>query len=106
MENLARGLMGEEYTSDWQEIITLISIGHNNLKSFMLRYMFQASIHGLWLERNGRRHGEASLSPNVMIRKIDRNIRNIRNRYITIQRVGDRRWEGVLQYWFTVRPDY
>lgn len=99
--NLTRGLMGEDYTNTWSNIVLMISTGQKTIKIFVLRYVFQATIHGLWLERNGRRHGEASLPPNRMIRMIDQ---GVRNRLSSILRTGDNRMKGGLQFWFSTRP--
>ena len=80
---------------------SMISTGQNTIKIFALKYVFQATIHGLWLESDDRRHGEASLPPNKMIRMVDRSIRNI---FSSILRAWDNRMEGGLQYWFSTRP--
>lgn len=93
--------MGDEFTCDWLEIVALISTNQNTIKSFTLKYVFQATIHGLWLERNGRRHGEAPQPTTTTIRLIDR---RVRNRFLSIQRAGDDRWQDGLQHWFSTRP--
>lgn len=99
--NLVRGLMGDEFTCDWLEIVALISTNQNTIKSFTLKYVFQVTIHGLWLERNGRRHGEAPQPTTTTIRLIDR---GVRNRFLSIQRAWDDRWQDGLQHWFSTRP--
>lgn len=68
--------MGDEYTTAWLDIISIISTGRNDLENFILKYVFQASIHGLWMERNSRRHGEVSLPSVKLIRMIDRGVIN------------------------------
>lgn len=69
--------MEDDYTTIWSDIVLMISTGQNTIKIFVLKHVFQATIHGLWLESDGRRHGEASLPPNKMIRIVDRSIQNI-----------------------------
>lgn len=99
-EKLAKGLMGEGFTNVWSEIITLISTGQNSLEIFTLKYAFQTTIHGLWLERNSRRHGEAPVPVETLIKMVDR---RIRNRFLSVQRAGDKSLEEGLQYWFSTR---
>lgn len=100
-ENLAKGVMGSEFTTSWRDIVTQISTDQNSTKMFALRYTFQASVHGIWMERNGRRHGEKPLTTDTLIRIMDK---NIRNRFTSIQRMGDIRMEDGLRFWFSTRP--
>lgn len=72
-----------------------------SVEIFILKYVFQATIHCLWMGRNGKRHGEASKSQNVLIRSIDK---GVRNRFQSITRVGDNRMEDGLGCWFSLRP--
>lgn len=73
----------------------------DTMQKFTLRYVFQYTIHVIWTERNGRRHGEKPLPPAMLIRFIDM---NIRNRFLSVQRAGDARLAGGLRYWFSIRP--
>lgn len=100
--NLTQGLMGGDYTNTWSNIVSMISTDHDAIKTFVLRYLFQATIHRLWLERNRRRHGEKPIPPSRMIRMVDR---GMRNRFSSILKAGDRRMEGGLQFWFSTRPE-
>lgn len=87
-------LMGETYSNVWSELVSLISTDQKTTKIFTLKYVFQATIHGLWMERNGIRYGEASKLHSTIIRMIDR---NVRNRFLSIQRAGDNgRWLTAL----------
>ena len=99
-ENLA-GLIGRDYTRSWREIVDLISTYQNSTKQFTLRYIFQTIIHGLSMERNGRRHGEKPLTTTTLIRIMER---NIRNRFASVQRMGHTRLEDGLRFWFSTRP--
>lgn len=101
-KNLAGKLMEDDYSYIWADIVALISTDQKTTKFFALKYVFQATIHRLWLERNGRRLGEASKPHNTMSRMIDR---IVRNRFLSIRRAGDNRMEDGLQLWFSMRPD-
>lgn len=59
--NLAKGVMGNEFTKNWRRIMDLISVNQTTTRQFTLRYIFQTLVHGIWMDRNGRRHGEKSL---------------------------------------------
>jgi len=48
---------------------------HDNTKRFILRFVFQNTIHSIWRERNDRRHGAFS-TPKKIVKLIDTNIRN------------------------------
>lgn len=93
--------MGDDYTNSWQDIVAQISKGRKSIMLFVLKYIFQSTIHGLWLERNRRRHGESPLPPSRMINLVDR---SMRNRFSSILRAGDDRMKSGLQYWFSTRP--
>ncbi|VYS58453.1 unnamed protein product [Arabidopsis thaliana] len=56
---LTRKLLSQHFTNRWEAILKLLtnkSLGHEVL--FLTRYTFQLTLHSLWKERNGRRHGE------------------------------------------------
>jgi len=98
---LVRGLLRYKYTEDWEEIVALLL--ENNLDSvklFLLRYAFQASAHSIWRERNRRRHGEKELPNTLLIKTIDK---NVRNRLSTIKRLGDHKMDAGLSVWFGSR---
>ncbi|XP_018448402.2 uncharacterized protein LOC108819882 [Raphanus sativus] len=102
-ENLVRGIMEDDYTNVWQELVMMLSTSQKTIKVFTLKYVFQATIHRLWLERNGRRHGEAPIPPDILIRQIDR---IVRNRFSSIRLVEDKKMEGGLRYWFSTRQGF
>ena len=87
--------------SSWRRIVEAISGNQTTTKQFTLRYVFQTVIHGLWMERNGRRHGEKPLTTTTIIRIMER---NIRNRFASVQREDYTRLEDGLRYWFSTRP--
>ena len=56
---LAEGIMGNEFTYEWNDIIHAISRHHQKTtEGFLLCYAFQVLVHIIWRERNARRHGE------------------------------------------------
>lgn len=60
-------------------------MGHN--ATIFVRYASQAAAHTIWRERNRRRHGEKKLPYTLLIKVIDK---TIRNRLSTIKKQGDR----------------
>ncbi|KAF8092168.1 hypothetical protein N665_0422s0004, partial [Sinapis alba] len=67
---------------------------------FLLRYVFQVSVHTLWLERNGRRHGTLQRSPNLLIKFIDK---KIRNRISSLQERSGTSFNQAMVVWFSSR---
>lgn len=70
-ESLARGIMGNSFSSFWSAIMNLVEVGGNmgKKKLFCLRYAFQTVIYALWLERNKVKHGE-NLTPSKCLEEI------------------------------------
>lgn len=98
---LAKGVFKARYTTVWHEILDYISSHQlDRIESFLVRYIFQVTTHTIWQERNGRRHGEPLRSASQLIKWIDQ---QVRNQFITIQRLGDRRYDKGLQLWFQSR---
>ncbi|KAL9840293.1 putative RNA-directed DNA polymerase [Arabidopsis thaliana] len=99
--SLTKGLLNGRNISNWNLITPhLLDSSRPYLHVFTLRYAFQASIHSLWRERNCRRHGETAIPAAKLAKFIDK---TIRNRFSTIQRSGNTRLHGGLQYWFHTR---
>ncbi|KAL9831310.1 putative reverse transcriptase zinc-binding domain-containing protein [Arabidopsis thaliana] len=93
---LAKGLLNGRNVSSWSLITPhLLDSSQPYLHVFTLRYTFQALIHSLWRERNGRRHGEPAIPASKLTKLIDK---NIRNRFSTLQKMGNKRLQGGLQY--------
>lgn len=67
---------------------------------FITRYMLQSTIHMIWRERNRRRHGESSVPATILIKKLDK---NMRNKFIVIQKKGEKEYEGGMAIWFDSR---
>jgi len=72
---LTRNLLGQHYTTHWESLISiLMALPTPKLHLFVLRYVFQLSIHSVWRERNGRKHGEPLTPPNMLAKMVDKNV--------------------------------
>lgn len=98
---LVRGVMRRAFTRSWREIVDLISIDQNTAKQFTLGYIFQTIIHGIWMERNRKRHGEKFLNTTTLIRIMEK---NIRNKFSSVHRMGYTKLEDELRFRFTTTP--
>ncbi|CAA7032182.1 unnamed protein product [Microthlaspi erraticum] len=98
---LSKGLLGLRYTTIWADLVTIISDkSQDRIRLFLARYVFQATLHSIWRERNARRHGEQPTPPNQLINTIDK---TVRNRIQTIRNTRDHKYEEALQTWFGTR---
>lgn len=62
-EHLTKGMMGEDYTNDWSEIVQMISeVSMDRKRLFCLRYSFQVTLYMIWRERNKLKHGDKKTS--------------------------------------------
>lgn len=77
-EALMKGVMKNQYTMEWASIIRLVTEGSHwsKVQMFMVRYILQSTVHTIWRERNRRRHGEASTPLVLLVKRIDKNMRN------------------------------
>ena len=100
-EALMKGVMDRQYTSSWRGIIRL-ALDHSlgKIKLFTVRYGFQSAVYSIWRERNRRRHGETSSPVSLLIRMIDK---NMRNKFSIIRKKGDKEFEEGMSYWFSTR---
>ena len=72
---LAEGIMGNEFTYEWNDIIDAISRQHQKTtKGFLLCYAFQVLVHSIWCERNARRHGEQPRDEGLLYKFVDKTI--------------------------------
>lgn len=100
-EALARKLFKSQFSYDWHSLLNTISAGwHDRTESFVARYVFQATSYTIWRERNGRKHGETPNPAPILIKWIDR---QVRNRLSSIRKIGDKRFDNGLQIWFQAR---
>lgn len=98
---LAKGVMRDSYTTDWEDLMRFIKDEtKERLLLFTTRYLFQATIHSIWRERNRRRHGDVASPPVLLAKLIDK---TMRNKFSIIQRRREKKLEGGLQFWFSTR---
>ncbi|XP_048598554.1 uncharacterized protein LOC125579098 [Brassica napus] len=100
-EKLVKGILGNAYAYKWDEVTELISVSsRGKMKRFCLRYAFQITVYMLWRERNKRRHGESPMPQHVLVKMIDK---AIRNKLSLVQMKGIKGMNFSLQYWFETR---
>lgn len=99
--NLTRKLLGQNYSHVWGQILVLLSTNTvSGVKRFLLRYVFQLSIHTIWLERNGRKHSRVQRPPSLLIKFIDK---QTRNRISSLQGRGGTSFKNAMMVWFSSR---
>lgn len=100
-EYIANGVLKNEYTTAWSEIIHIISDKRREKKSlYCIRYAVQAVLYALWREKNKIKHGEKMLPINILKKVIEK---GIRNRISLICRKGVKDMGDLLQFWFSTR---
>lgn len=62
--------------------------------------MMQAVVHAIWMERNQRRHEEISVPSEVLIKRLDK---NMRNHFTILQRKGYKELGEGMIFWFETR---
>lgn len=103
-EALMGGVLGDQYTVVWDDLMRMaLDTTQGKIKLFVIRYVFQSAIHSIWRERNRRRHGESPSPAELLIRMLDK---NIRNRFTVIREKGKGDYEGGMAFWFATRQNY
>ncbi|KAL9812423.1 putative reverse transcriptase zinc-binding domain-containing protein [Arabidopsis thaliana] len=52
-EKLIRGILLDKYSTYWREVFkTICDKNYDKTKIFILRYVFQNTVHSIWGERN------------------------------------------------------
>lgn len=98
---LTHKLLGHKYTSNWDSLVELlVDDSQDKTIQFLTRYVFQATLHTIWKERNNRRHGKTPKTAKQLIKLIDK---QVRNRLSTIWSMGDCRFESGMEAWFASR---
>lgn len=96
-----RGILRDQFTLNWEEIKRMmVNRRRDKMHMFLIRYMVQATVYMIWRERNRRRHGEAEAPAALLIKLLDK---NMRNKLTLIQRGGDKKMGEGMQYWFATR---
>lgn len=100
-KGLTANLLCSRYTEDWNGILTLLlDKGRNKTEMFLLRYVFQCSVHTIWRERNGRKHGEGHQTAETLLKFIDK---GVRNRISSLRVSGSRSYATAMASWFATR---
>lgn len=100
-EALMKGVLLDKYTARWEEIMRVMKdSSFGKTKLFIIKYVFQTTVYMIWQERYRRRHGEDASSTALLIKLIDKNVRNV---LTLVQRRGDRKIKEGMAYWFSTR---
>lgn len=100
-KRLMQKLMGQSFSYLWTQVLDLLTTSSaSGTVKFLMRYAFQVSVHTIWLERNGRRHGKPHRPTSILIKFIDK---QIRNRIISLQGRGGRTISQALADCFEAR---
>lgn len=99
-EQLTKGIMRNSYSNSCETVMRLISASMEKKKRFCINYALQVAMYFLWRERNKRRHGEPPMPLSVMLKLIDK---TIRNKLSLVQGKRVKGLEEVLQFWFSTR---
>lgn len=96
--NLTRKLLGQRYTYEWSRVLELVSANVlSTTNQYLLRYVFQALVHTIWIERNGRRHGSPHQELRQIIKFVDK---QVRNRISSLRRKGGKYLNQAMANWF------
>ncbi|KAF8115611.1 hypothetical protein N665_0025s0079 [Sinapis alba] len=100
-KDMVGGIMGEDFTAEWTEIIGVISLGRRtSTGQFLICYAFQALAHSLWRERNARRHGEQPKDEKTLSMLVDK---LVLMKLLLVQGKDKRYLEDGLQKWLATR---
>lgn len=86
----------------WEELMRIMrDRSRQKMQLFIIKYMFQADcLYDIWRERNRRRHGEPAAPATLLVKLLDK---NMRNKLSLVQRRGDMEIGKGMQYWFATR---
>lgn len=83
-----KGVLRDKYTVRWEELLRIMRDStRRKMHLFLIKYMFQATVYMVWREQNRRRHGEVEAPAILLIKLLDKNMRNSSH---LVQRNGDR----------------
>lgn len=93
-KGLTLKLFVTSYLGNWSTILQLlVDNRQDKIQLFLIRYTFQLTVHSLWREQNGRRHGEKHQTALCLQGHIDK---SIRNRISTIQRTRRKEYDEAM----------
>ena len=55
---------------------TTAALSKDKTEFYIVRYLFQATLYAIWMERNQRKHGERPMLPSQLIQMVDKNVRD------------------------------
>lgn len=100
-EALTRRVMESRYTTSWRGIMRVaLDQTQGKIMLFTLRYVLQVDVHIIWIERNRKRHGETPKLAVLVIKWIDK---VVKNKLSIIKKKGDKELIGGRVYWFSTR---
>ena len=78
-EALMKGVLRDQFTVDWESLVRLTTINQSwsKVKLFVIRYMMQSAVHTIWMEGNRRRHNESPSPSEVLVKRLDKNMRKV-----------------------------
>lgn len=98
---LTSKLLDSKFSTNWEAILNLLPDKTLHFDClFLIKYSFQLTIHSLWKERNGQRHGEASTNHVLLARLLNK---HVKNRISFIQEQGNSKYDGCMSTWLTSR---
>lgn len=98
---LTRKLLHSHYSNRFSQLLSLLSSSTiKGTTGFIMRLVFQATIHTIWLERNRRRHEDPASSSDHLIKFLDR---LVRNKLSSIRLHDPHKMVDGLQIWFDSR---
>lgn len=85
--------------SSFSQINFISTIKNFYFKSdiFLLKYVFQTALYGVWCERNQRKHGEAPTPPAQLILVVGK---RVRNRFSSFRGIRGHDYEMGMFKWF------
>lgn len=100
-KELVGGILEGEYTTEWLEILSIISHSRRcSTETFLVCYAFQVLAHSIWRERNARKHGEQSMDEKTLSKLVDK---MIRLKFLLVKGMGKSCLDGGLMKWFATR---
>lgn len=88
------------YSGLGRDIRVMRDSTRKKMHMFLIKYTFQATVYMIWRERNRRRRGEVETPAALLIKLLDK---NMRNKLTLVQKKGDREIREGMQYWFETR---
>ncbi|XP_010435962.1 PREDICTED: uncharacterized protein LOC104719693 [Camelina sativa] len=98
---LTSNLLLNSFSTSWDQLLSLLTDDTlTPVTLYLLRYTFQATVHTIWKERNSRRQGEAPTPAPLLIKLLDR---NVRDRLLSIYTQGKGKYTAAMEQWLASR---